>query len=111
MAKSKEPIPWSLFSAGGVISAFCLPALIFLTGIAVPLGWLGAPDLLALLGSRLARLFLFVVIFLCLFHWAHRFRAVLVDLGLRSLGTPLALLCYGTAIAGTIAGGWLLLQL
>ena len=37
MAKSNEPIWWSLFSAGGVVAALLVPVRIFLTGIAWPL--------------------------------------------------------------------------
>ena len=38
MKKSNEPIFWSLFSAGGMISAMVFPILIIITGILVPLG-------------------------------------------------------------------------
>jgi len=46
---------------------------------------------------------LFVLIALPLYHWAHRFRFVLEDLGLHGLRMPLAVLCYGSAILGTVA--------
>jgi fumarate reductase subunit D len=108
MAKSNEPIWWSLFSAGGVVAAFLVPVLIFITGIAWPLGLLPSDALefakmQALLSHPLTRLFCFVLISLPLFHWAHRFRFTLVDLGLKSVHTLIAVLCYGAAIAGTIA--------
>ncbi len=107
MAKSNEPIWWSLFSAGGVVAAFLVPVLIFLTGIAWPLGWIPASSLeyaklQTLLSYPLARLFCFIVISLPLFHWAHRFRYTLIDLGVKSMRTLIAVLCYGAAIAGTI---------
>ena len=44
------------------------------------------------------------LVFLFLFHWAHRFRYALVDLGLGRIGTQ-AWLFYGTALAGTIVAG------
>ena len=108
MAKSSEPIWWSLFSAGGVVAAFLMPAHIFLTGSAWPLGILpeGALEysrMQALLAHPLARLYCLVLISLSLFHWAHRFRYTLIDLGLHGARTMIALLCYGAAIAATIA--------
>ena len=39
MKKHIEPMWWSLFGAGGAISALFLPVLLFFTGIAFPLGW------------------------------------------------------------------------
>ena len=113
MAKSNEPIWWSLFSVGGVVAAFLVPALIFITGIAWPLGLL--PDdalqfakMQALLSHPLTRVFCFILISLPLFHWAHRFRFTLVDVGLKSIGTLIAVVCYGAAIAGTIAAAVIL---
>ena len=104
MAKSNEPIVWSLFSAGGVVAALLVPVLVVLLGIAVPLGWvsLNHANLLALVKHPLTKLFLMVLISLPLFHWAHRFRFTLVDLGLKSLGGPIAFLCYTAAVAGTV---------
>jgi fumarate reductase subunit D len=113
MAKSNEPIWWSLFSAGGVVAAFLVPVLIFITGIAWPLGLLPGDALQfakmqALLSHPLTRVFCFVLISLPLFHWAHRFRFTLVDAGLKSIHTLVAVLCYGAAIAGTIAAAVIL---
>ena len=107
MAKSNEPIWWSLFSAGGVVAAFLIPIHIFLTGIAWPLGMipsesLAFDNLQTLLSSPLARLYCFILISLPLFHWAHRFRFTLLDLGLKGVSTLIAVLCYGAAIAGTV---------
>ena len=107
MAKSNEPIWWSLFSAGGVVAALLIPIHIFLFGIAGPLGML-PPDALefsrlqALLAHPLTRIYCLVLISLPLFHWAHRFRFTLVDLGLHGAALLIAVLCYGAAIAGTI---------
>ena len=36
MRRSNAPIFWSLFGAGGVLSALIGPMLVFITGIAVP---------------------------------------------------------------------------
>jgi fumarate reductase subunit D len=98
------PLFWLLFAGGGTASAMLLPAMVFITGIAVPAGWVGQEDLLALLRNPVTRIVLVGLVFLFLFHWAHRFRYALVDLGLRRLGTQ-AWLFYGLAITGTIVAG------
>ena len=113
MAKSNEPIWWSLFSAGGVVAALLVPIHIFLTGIAWPLGILpagalGFSRMQGLLSHPIIRLYCFVLISLPLFHWAHRFRFMLVDIGLKSIHTLIAVLCYGAAIGGTIAAAVIL---
>ncbi|MCZ6795028.1 MAG: fumarate reductase subunit D [Planctomycetota bacterium] len=102
MAKSNEPIWWSLFSAGGVVAAFFMPITVVLTCIAVPAGWISAEGLRQLVEQPLTRLYLFVLISLPMFHWAHRFRYVAVDLGLKGLGSGLMIACYGTAGLGTV---------
>tara|TARA_B100000929_G_scaffold17476_1_gene13710 strand:+ start:275 stop:652 length:378 start_codon:yes stop_codon:yes gene_type:complete len=109
MAKSNEPIWWSLFSAGGMLAAMIFPILIIITGILVPFG-LASDDPLnferihsAVTQNIYVKLIFFIVITLPLFHWAHRFRFTLVDVGLKSMSTLISILCYGGAIAGTIA--------
>ena len=95
------PLFWLLFAAGGTASAMVLPALVFITGIAVPAGWLSEGNLLETLTNPLTRVALVGLVFLFLFHWAHRFRYALVDLGFGRLG-KLAWLFYGVALSGTI---------
>ena len=102
MARSNEPIWWSLFSAGGVVAAFFMPITILLTAIALPAGATSVEDLRQLAGHPLTRLYLFVLISLPMFHWAHRFRYVAVDFGLKKLSGVLPIVCYGTAILGTV---------
>ena len=111
MAKSNEPIVWSLFSAGGMATAFFIPVTIVLTCIVVPANWIGAEGFHDLLLLPLTRLYLFVLISFALFHWAHRFRYALVDLGLRELAGILAIACYGTAVLGTIMAAFYLASL
>lgn len=77
-----------------------LPALVVVTGVAIPAGWISESDLAALIRNPLTRLVLVGLVFLFLFHWAHRFRYALVDLGLGSIGKQ-AWLFYGAATAGT----------
>jgi fumarate reductase subunit D len=112
--RSVEPLPWLLFSAGGVMAALFLPVLVFLFGLAFPLGWMSAPtydDLHGVLSSPLTILVLFVVLMLSLFHAAHRFRYTLYDgLQIKHLNTPVAVFCYGGAIIGTLAAASLLWQ-
>ena len=108
MAKSNEPIWWSLFSAGGMVAAMVLPVLVVITGILVPFGLAGEDPLnferihSAVSQKDSVKLVLFIVITLPFFHWAHRFRFTLVDVGLKSVSTLISVLCYGGAIAGTI---------
>jgi fumarate reductase subunit D len=59
--------------------------------------------MLGLVANPLVKLYLFVLIALPLYHWAHRFRFILEDLGLHGVRTLLAVLCYGAAIVGTVA--------
>ncbi|MGH7834137.1 MAG: fumarate reductase subunit FrdD [Candidatus Binatia bacterium] len=107
--KTTEPFWWGLFSAGGVVAAFLVPIHVVLVGFAVPLGWI--PDSGALYRAWWVKLYLFVLIVLPLYHWAHRFYFTLNDMGLKPLSKPLAVLCYGGAIVGTVATAWILLKL
>jgi len=57
----------------------------------------------------LVRLYLFVLVSLPLFHWAHRFRYTLYDgLQLKHLTALIAVLCYGTAFIGSATAGYTL---
>lgn len=101
MARSREPFLWALFSAGGMLAALTLPAVLFILWIAAPAGWLQGPtyeSLSALTQPPLARLCLFLLVSLGLFHWAHRFRYTLYDgLQLYHLNQLIAVVTYGTA--------------
>ncbi len=112
---SNEGFFWLLFSAGGVVAAVFIPVLLFLFGLAFPLGWLQQPSyekLLVLVRSPLARIFLFVVCSLPLFHWAHRFRFTVYDgLQVKHLNEVVLVFCYGGALLGTLVSGYLLLRM
>jgi fumarate reductase subunit D len=101
-----EPLVWLMFSAGGVLAAVLLPSLAFLFGLAFPLGWLDRPDhehLLAVVGHPLTLVILLGVFVLLLVHSAHRFRYTLYDgLQVKNKRT-VAVLCYGTAVVGSVA--------
>ena len=118
MAKSNEPFWWSLFSAGGMVAAMVLPILIIITGILVPFGLAGDDPLNferinTAVSHPLIKLVFFAVISLPLFHWAHRFRYTIYDLFQVKHGAqqPIALLCYGAALLGTIIAAYTLLTI
>ena len=107
MSQSNKPIVWGLFAAGGTISAFLVPAAILITCLAVPLGLLPADTLSYqhlhnLLQHSLSRLITFAVLFLIIWHAAHRMRITAHDLGIRR-DTLVAVVFYGIAAAGTLA--------
>lgn len=110
--RTAEPFIWAGFSAGGVVSALAIPALLFLFGVAFPLGWIDPPDhahLLAVVTHPITRLAVFGLCLLSLIHFAHRFRFTLLDgLQLRRYDRLVATATYGTALVGTVLAGWLL---
>lgn len=115
MKRSNEPIFWSLFGAGGMLSALIGPALIFVTGIAVPLGLLrpetlSYDNLLAFARHPLGKLALLAVISLFLFHGCHRIVHSLHDLRFRT-GPRVRHGLYGFAALGSAVAAILLLAL
>ena len=107
MKRSHEPIFWSLFGAGGVVAAFVLPVLIFITGIAVPLGVM-SPEVLGFERMHafasnwlLAKLFILASIALPMWHAAHRIYHSLHDLGIHWGRKFFQWLCYGLAAFGS----------
>lgn len=116
MKRSNAPIFWLLFGAGGMLSALLGSALVFITGLAVPLGWPLPADLMS--HARMAALaqhwagkaFLFAVISLFAWHAAHRLFHSLHDLGLRT-GALAKAACYGSALALTVICAAALLKL
>jgi succinate dehydrogenase subunit D len=109
-----EPLLWMLFSAGGVMSGMLMPALLFLFGLAFPLGWLTPPTIdhmWEVFANPLVALTMFGLCMLSLFHWAHRFRHTLYDgLQIKHLEEVIAAICYGGAIVGSAAAAYLLWQ-
>lgn len=112
-----EPMFWGLFSMGGFVSAMALPASVAIIGIAFAAGWL--PDralsyerVSSLAQNPIAKLLLLGLVSLPLFHWAHRFRyAVHHQLGVHGMRRPVAVACYGAAVAGTALAVWILLRI
>jgi fumarate reductase subunit D len=107
-----EPLLWILFSAGGVLAALLIPVLLALFGVLYPLGWVSPPSyghLIAVLGHPLVRIAVLLFCTLSLFHWAHRFRYTLYDgLQIKHLTGLVNLFCYGGAILGSAAVGYVL---
>lgn len=114
--RSNEPVFWALFGAGGVLTALLLPALVFITGLAVPLGLispdaLSYPRMLALVASWPGKLFLWFFIALTLWHAMHRIYHTLHDLGVRRALPLFRVLSYGSALLGTVIAAYYVLMM
>ncbi len=104
MKRYFEPMWWSLFGAGGAISALFLPVLLFFTGIAFPLGWVepSQTSLKTLVDPWYSRLLILAIVSLSMFHWAHRFRFTLHEgLQLKEHDKLISTLCYGASVVIT----------
>jgi len=104
MTIAKKSVVWGLFAAGGTISAFVFPVLIALFLMValgkVPTG-LQYENIHAFASGWLGKASLFVVIFLSLWHAAHRLRVVFHDFGVR-LDKVVANAVYLVALIGTV---------
>jgi fumarate reductase subunit D len=116
MKRSNAPIFWSLFGAGGVLSALVGPVLVFITGIDAPTG-VGMPPqalayarVLAFAQTMAGKAALFAIIALFLWHAAHRLYHCLHDFGVHP-GTATQVMLYGSACAGSVAAAWILLAI
>lgn len=111
-----EPIFWALFSAGGFVAALLVPVHVAILGLAFAAGWLPDDDLsyervLHLAQLPLVKLYLWALVALPLYHWAHRFRfAIYHQFGIVRWKRLVAVGCYGTAIVGTAVSAWVLLR-
>ena len=112
MKRTYTPLFWLLFGAGGMVSALLFPVHLFLLGVAHPRDLIAVPSyatLVDLVRSPMTRLYIFTLISLPLFHFAHRFRYTLYDaFRVKHLSGLLAFLCYGSALVGTLAAAHLL---
>jgi fumarate reductase subunit D len=111
--RSHAPVFWALFGAGGMLSALLGPMLVLITGILAPLGVMLPPGfmsyarMLAFAQHWAGKVFLFLVIALFAWHAAHRLYHSLHDVGVRA-GRGTQALCYGIALAVTVAAAALL---
>ncbi len=108
MKRSHAPVFWLLFGAGGMLSALIGVALVFITGIGVPLAILVSQDLMQyqrMLGFAqhwAGKIIVFAVIVLFLWHAALRILHLLHDFGVHA-GTKTKLFCYGPTFLCTLA--------
>ena len=102
MAKSSEPLWWVPFMGGAVVSAFLMPITIAIVGVLSYFWFITDGELYNLLELPWVRFGLFVLIALSLFHGFHRILYILIDLGFKGARGILAVLCYGSAIVGTV---------
>lgn len=115
MARSNKPIVWGLFAVGGTVTAFLVPALIVVLGLAVPFELLSPNDLsfkrvYGIVAHPLGRIILFGFITVSFWHAAHRTRTTVHDLGINNDGATM-LICYGVGGLGTVLSAVFLLLL
>lgn len=116
LKRSNAPIFWGLFGAGGMLSALLGPMLVFITGLAVPLGFILAPDamsysnMLAFTQHWIGKAFAFAIVALFLWHAAHRIFHSLHDIGIHG-GAGAKLVTYGMALLGTLVAGFALVSI
>jgi fumarate reductase subunit D len=116
LTRSSKPIFWSLFGAGGLLSALFGPMLVLLTAIAIPLGLLlpqgtlSYARVLAFVHWWPGKLAVFVTVWLFSFHALHRFYHTLHDFGLHISAGGKAL-AHGVAGVMTLVCAWVLLSL
>ena len=113
MTIAKKAVIWGLFAAGGTLTSFIYPALIALflliaTGN-VPDG-LQYEQIHTFAASWLGKATLFVVLFLSLWHAAHRLRVVAHDFGIRK-DKLVANAVYLVATIGTMLTAFYLLTI
>lgn len=112
--RSREPVAWSLFGAGGMLLAFIGPSLALVTLLVLPA--LFADDaasaygaMLAFLRHPLGALAAFATLSLTFFHTLHRICHGLHDLHVPVSAGVVAWVCYGAAsLLSLLAGIWLL---
>jgi fumarate reductase subunit D len=104
-----------MFANGGGLAALVLPVHILVQGVLGPLGIVPVVDRhydtwISILGNPIVKLYLLVLIGLPFFHFAHRLRYLLVDLGVPAAkGVPAQVVFYGGAVAVTLVAVWVLL--
>lgn len=114
LKRSNSPIFWALFGGGGMLAALFGTALVFITGIAAPLGLgissdlLAYPRMLAFAQNFIGKAFLLAVIALFAWHAAHRLLCTVHDFGIHK--TPaVKTLFYGFAGVVTLVAAFSLL--
>ena len=104
--RSNAPIYWSLFGAGGMLSALIAPGV-----VAILLsGKVDYPHASAFAHNIAGKAFLFAIASLFLWHAAHRIFHAIHDFGIKP-GFGSWLLCYGVALGGTIVAASALIRI
>ena len=106
---------WFLFAQGGILAAILVPIHVLVQGILGPLGIVPVVDQhydtwYSVLGNPIVKLYILVLIAFPFFHFAHRLRYLLVDLGLPAAKSAAAqVIFYGGAVLVTLATIYILL--
>jgi len=116
MKRSNDPIFWSMFGAGGMLAALVGPALVLVTGIAVPAGILVSQDLMRYQNMAgfahhwLGKIIVFAVIVLFLWHAALRIFHMAHDFGVHAV-TAARFACFTPPFLCTIAAAYWVLKI
>lgn len=100
---------WFMFAQGGGLAALVLPVHILVQGILGPLGVVKVVDRhydtwFNVLGNPLVKLYILVLVAFSFFHFAHRLRYFVVDLGVEAgRGLVGQVIFYGGATLVTLA--------
>ncbi len=112
MTIARKALVWGLFAAGGTLTSFVFPSLIALFLLIAsgntPVG-LEYGQIHAFAASWMGKASLFGVIFLALWHAAHRLRVAAHDLGLRVDGLVASVLYLVAALGSALAVYYLVL--
>jgi fumarate reductase subunit D len=106
---------WFMFANGGVVTALLVPVHVLVQGILGPLHIVPVADQhydtwIQVLGNPLVKLYLLVLVLFAFFHFAHRIRYLLMDLGFHGAKTlPAQVVFYGGAVVVTVVAAWILL--
>ena len=106
---------WFMFAQGGGLVALVLPAHILVQGILGPLGIVTVADRhydtwVNVLSNPLVKLYLLALFAFAFFHFAHRTRYLLVDLGIEAArGLVAQAIFYGGAVLVTLVTIYVLL--
>jgi fumarate reductase subunit D len=104
-----------MFANGGGLTALVLPVHVLVQGILGPLGIVPVVDRhydtwVRVLGNPLVKLYLLALVSLAFFHFAHRIRYFLVDVGVPAAKSlPAQVIFYGGAVVVTLVTIWILL--
>lgn len=99
---------WFMFAQGGVIAAILVPVHVLIQGVLGPLNLVRVVDRhydtwVNVIGNPIVKLYLLVLIAFPFFHFAHRLRYLLVDLGVRrAKSVPAQIVFYGGAVLVTL---------